>query len=685
MTFAWFVGASECLDKEKGGFMKLSTRICILTAVPTALALAMTGLFIHDHYSAWKEARTAERNADHLCRTSNLITEVQKERGTSSLYLGKTAGADELARQRTATDAQRQPFLGSLGGVEDVRTEGGKAREAVERLAALRQDVDRQIPVAESISRYSAIISDLLALSLSLSQEESGHGVGKTMSSVITLEFAKEGAGQVRGILSGTLSNPQLLTPPLAARLEARIADLTANVSSPVLAVTKQSLDQLSALRGDADWTEVHQAVSWLLDPHREAASAHEPRKAFQCSTNVIGQLNQVISRELALIRDTATASRAASQRQLIVLGSGSAVGTLSLVVAGLLMTGRIRRSLRRLIGALHDVAQGEGDLTRRLPVVGNDELSEMAGGFNTFAEKVQLVVRDMAGTMGALTKTSRELSETSTQLASGAEETTVQSGTVAAAAEEMSINMGNMASSTEQMSANVKTVAAAVEEMTASISEVARNAEQAASVADNAATLASVSNDRVGQLGAAADEIGKVIELIQDIAEQTNLLALNATIEAARAGEAGKGFAVVATEVKELAKQTSEAAEDIRGRISGIQAATDDAVKSIGEISQSIKSVNDVSRTIASAVEEQSITTKEIAQNIAETASASSLVSTGVAQSAAASQEITRSIAGVDTAARQTAEGAAHTQTAGSALTTLAERLHSLVGQFKV
>ena len=155
---------------------------------------------------------------------------------------------------------------------------------------------------------------------------------------------------------------------------------------------------------------------------------------------------------------------------------------------------------------------------------------------------------------------------------------------------------MQGMASGTEEMSANVKTVAAAVEEMTASISEVAKNAEHAAQIAGEASNLAQTSNQNIGQLGEAADAIGKVIETIQDIAEQTNLLALNATIEAARAGDAGKGFAVVANEVKDLAKQTAEATEDIRHRIEGIQSSTGLAVTSIGNISEVIAKVNEVS-----------------------------------------------------------------------------------------
>ncbi|MBP7933729.1 MAG: Cache 3/Cache 2 fusion domain-containing protein [Phycisphaerae bacterium] len=345
----------------------------------------------------------------------------------------------------------------------------------------------------------------------------------------------------------------------------------------------------------------------------------------------------------------------------------------------------RIANPMRRLALALQDIAQGEGDLTRRLEVKTKDEIGDVAHWFNVFLDKLQGIIKKISENAHTLAGASTELSSTATQLAGGAEETTAQSATVAAAAEEMSANMNTIAAAGDEMSTNVKTVAAAIEEMTASIGEVARNAEQAASVAENATQLANTSNQKIGQLGSAADAIGKVIEVIQDIAEQTNLLALNATIEAARAGDAGKGFAVVATEVKELAKQTAEATEDIRKRIGAIQSSTGEAVTSIAEITKVIGKVNEVSRTIASAVEEQSITTKEIAQNVAQTAAASSTVSQGVAQSATASQEITRNMVGVDTAAKQTAQGAAQTQAAGQELSKLAEELQSLVGQFKV
>ena len=356
-------------------------------------------------------------------------------------------------------------------------------------------------------------------------------------------------------------------------------------------------------------------------------------------------------------------------------------------VVFGLALAFIITGSITKPIIKSVDFAgvMSDGDFTQTLDIDQSDEVGILAKALNTMSVNLREMVQKIAGNASTVAGSSTELSSTSTQMAAGAEEMSTQSSTVAAAAEEMSTNMNNMAASTEQMSTNVKTVASAVEEMTASVGEIAKSAEQASTVADEAAGLAEISNEKIGQLGTAADEIGKVIEVIQDIAEQTNLLALNATIEAARAGDAGKGFAVVATEVKELAKQTADATEDIGKRIVAIQQSTDESVEAIGKISEVIKSVNEVSTTIASAVEEQSITTKEIAQNIAQVATASETVSTGVAETASASKEVTQNIAGIDTAAKQTAQGASQTQTAGTELSRLSEELQSLVGQFKV
>lgn len=326
-----------------------------------------------------------------------------------------------------------------------------------------------------------------------------------------------------------------------------------------------------------------------------------------------------------------------------------------------------------------------EGDLTQEVVVTTEDEIGTLGKAVNKLSAGFRNVIRDILQGTQTLTASSTQLNATADELTKNADGTTQQSATVAAAAEEMATNMKSMAGSTEEMSSNVKTVAAAIEEMTASIGEIAKNAESSSTVAGQASGLAETSNQRVKLLGEAADEIGKVIDVIQDIADQTNLLALNATIEAARAGEAGKGFAVVATEVKELAKQSAAATDSIRQRIQAMQESTGDTVKSIAEISAAIKNVNDVARSIAAAVEEQSIATKEISRNVAQTASAATTVSRGVTESASACQEITRTIASVDQAAKSTSAGATQTKASGGQLFELAGKLNTLVAEFRV
>lgn len=334
-----------------------------------------------------------------------------------------------------------------------------------------------------------------------------------------------------------------------------------------------------------------------------------------------------------------------------------------------------------------------EGELTASYEVAAATEdtaeahatFTNIAKSVHTMSSNLREVIRGLAKNADMLSSSSSQLSETAYSLSSGAEQTTGQSATVAAAAEEMSLNMNNMSSSTSQVTDNIKTVASSVNELTKSITEIAKTAEEASSVAETASQLTESSNATIGELGTAAEEIGKVIEVIQDIAEQTNLLALNATIEAARAGEAGKGFAVVATEVKELARQTAGATEDIRNRIQRIQGSTGEAVRSIGEVGEVIKRVNEASSTIASAVEEQSILTQDIAGNVTQTSEAVTGVSTGVNESATACDEVARNIAGVDMAAKETAQGAAQLQSVGKELSGLAEQLQELVGQFQI
>jgi methyl-accepting chemotaxis protein len=416
--------------------------------------------------------------------------------------------------------------------------------------------------------------------------------------------------------------------------------------------------------------------VVLAVSEERKIAQLAQIRTDFATLADGTGQL---VSEMQAALRDLTTRER--QQGLAMAVAAGVAAVLLGVVASAIIARG-IAVPLVRAVGVLKAVAAG--DLTRHLDVLRDDEIGELAAAVNGMGGRLRRTFADFGENARQLARSSTELAATATQLAQGAEVTTAQARSVTSATEEMTDTMAGMAASSEQMSSNAKVVATAVDQMTAAISEVASSAEQAATVAKEGARLADETNRDMGELGTAAIEIDKVLEVIQDIAEQTNLLALNATIEAARAGEAGRGFGVVASEVKNLARQTAAATEDIRRRIDGIQNTTQRAVRGMENVGQAIQRVSEVSRTIASAVEQQNATTKEIARNMADTSHAVAVVAQGVSQSAAASREISRSIVAVDRAACDTAQGAVTAQTSSADLEKMADRLQQLLEQFK-
>jgi len=453
----------------------------------------------------------------------------------------------------------------------------------------------------------------------------------------------------------------------------------------------KDSKKESLLRRGERYATKVQQGLE-KLEKYSEAkieeiegqekAAVNTMFEASEKMIALLEQLEEVADNGMSLAQKNAMQSKILSVKILMILMS---CAVLLAVVLGYFVTRSITRPVKLVVAGLMDIAEGEGDLTMRLDVNSKDEMGELARWFNTFIEKMQKIIKDIAGNAETLSSSSTELSAISQQMTAGAEQTSGKSNTVATAAEEMSSNMNSVAAAVEEASTNVGLVATSAEEMTSVINEIAKNTEKARGITGEAVSEAQSTSEKIDELGKAAQMIGKVTETITEISEQTNLLALNATIEAARAGEAGKGFAVVANEIKELSKQTAEATSEIRSKIEGIQNSTEGTVTQIEQITKITNEVNEIVGTIATAIEEQSVTTTEIANNVVQASQGISEVTENVAQSSTVSGEIAKDIAEVNQASSEISNSSSQVNMSAEELTKLAEDLKGKVGHFKI
>lgn len=326
-----------------------------------------------------------------------------------------------------------------------------------------------------------------------------------------------------------------------------------------------------------------------------------------------------------------------------------------------------------------------KGDLTGAIDLKRSDEIGLLATSLSACIANLRKMVLEITHTSEALTESASILTETANSQAAGAEQTNVQAHTVAAAGEELAINSKSMTVSAGEISQSSTTVAAAVEEMSSSIQEVARNCTQESEIARKADMQARQTRDLMIKLDESARQIGKIVELINQIAEQTNLLALNATIEAASAGEAGRGFAVVANEVKELARQSAAATQDIRLQVNLIQENTANSMEAIDDVAKVIEQVSQIASSIAAAVEEQSATTSEIVRSLHNVTSSTKTLSDNVKNASSGAEEVSRNIHGVSQAASESAKGASRISNSAGELSHLAGSLGQLVNQFKL
>jgi methyl-accepting chemotaxis protein len=564
----------------------------------------------------------------------------------------------------------------------------------------------------------TSVLSILLIAMMIFGQMSGNAAVRKMNESAVAQQTiardAMETRASVRGMqigvrdirLAHVAADMQKANEVVAARLKSAVESTEAMLKLSKSAENRERIEKIKTLAGD--YARRAQEISAVRNEAigieaKRSAGGELPaeavtriakldddaaRVARELGLPIAAELDSLIAKVVDFGEHRAEEESAAvlqelssAERNAVIIGITAA---LLLIGACVFSVFTIARPMRALSVTMEELA--EGNFAVVLPGLGRkDEIGDVAGAVEKFKLVAEQKARDEAEAkikQDQIAAQQRKVEmvkladsfesavgEIIDTVSSASTELEASAGTLTKTAERAQQVTTTVAAASEEASTNVQSVASATEELTSSVNEISRQVQESARMANEAVDQARKTNDRVGELSKAAARIGDVVELINTIAGQTNLLALNATIEAARAGEAGRGFAVVASEVKALAEQTAKATGEIGQQITGIQAATQESVGAIREISGTIERLSEISSTIAAAVEEQGAATQEISRN--------------VQQAALGTQQVSSNITDVQRGASETGSASSQVLSAAQSLSRDSNRLKLEVGNF--
>jgi len=666
--------------------MQIVHRILIIGLLPLLAFLGSTGVYLNQKLEDRTIFQEMERNIYLFRSISNLISDLQRERGGTALFL--TGGADQAAVRslRDKTDISLAPLKAALDSSMLSENKKQDIANIGQQIQSFRSEYSTPNAALkdDEIAAYTKLISRLLATEGLITNTRTTKGLGKVLSSLMILEMAKESAGKLRANGSSLLALDKALSNEQFALIMKLKSEVDVSLVSPALVLNTQSQDMLKSFPSKPEWKQIEDILNVLLLKAKEGTFGVPGKQFFELTTQKINDIGLIIDNESSVLEKRLVKERDLITKDLTISIAVMVLLTILTIGLTVFFALNIVRHINLVVASLKNIAQGDGDLTLRLPE-GNDELGALSRYFNIFVAHLGDMMMEVRVNAVSLATAAEQMSGVAGEVADGAKNTTDRSSMVAAAAEQMSTNTNSVAANMEQTSTNLSSVASATEEISATVREIAERSDKARTVSSNAAAQAHNMNDLMKQLVVAAQDIGKVTETITEISSQTNLLALNATIEAARAGEAGKGFAVVANEIKELAKQTAEATQHIKERISGVQDSSNVAMGVVGTITGVIAEVEHIIASIAHSMDEQATTTQEIARNIAEATTGVKDANMLVAEGATVSQAIALDITEVHATSNSMVAASSQVFEGAGEVTRLAQQLGAMVNRFQL
>ncbi|WP_445158288.1 methyl-accepting chemotaxis protein [Halomonas sp. E14] len=629
--------------------LSVGRKVAVIVALPLLILLLVMVNESLNRFQVGQEARQLEMMANMAELSGQVLAETQRERGRTAVFLstGGTSYAQELIQQRGSTDQALALMLSQLAVVNDTVDDAvfsrlaAEARERIQGLEALRGSVDGlRIATSESTRYYTQLNATLLDTIGRLAHLVNQAGVARDLNGYYALMRAQELSGIERAMLSGAFGNDTIDQQgysqyrQLAGEIDGAISNARAFFNAEIRGLLDERLsgpeiDRVETLR--QRFMQAGTGGNYGVDP----------TQWFDWQTVKIDRMKEV--------GDAVGVGITLRAEQLSHSARRSLLGYLVVMLVAVLTTGslatfisrRIVLPLRDTADAMRDIAQGEGDLTKRIPVKSQDEIGNVAERFNEFAQRMQTTLREVRASAGSVN---------------------LASGEVARGGEDL-------ASRTEQAAASLQQTASAMEEIAATAKhsqDLTAQARRLSVATQGTVQRGTQAMDKVEvtmeEISRSAQEIEAIISLIDSIAFQTNLLALNASVEAARAGEHGRGFAVVAQEVRTLANKSAEASQKIGSLIK-----------------QSVSQVEDGSEIVKQAGQAM----REILRDVTQVATVMNEIDSGIHEQTNGIEEVNRAVAEMDAMTQHNATLVEQNRSAAAEMNRQATQLHELVGTF--